>query len=117
MIQDLFFAVKMLGVTVLVVLLLQLKVGDQTLDERFQTWVKGSFAVALFQDTVDGFIAAGKDGYKEANKKLTTQMYKIKSKRNEDRGDRTLKMPVHRYNEDENGEPIPKAETSTPEIE
>jgi hypothetical protein len=59
---------RMLVLTVLVVMVMQIKIGPQkTLDDHFEGWLKNSVAVDYIQEAIDGGVALTKAGYKKAD--------------------------------------------------
>lgn len=59
---DLFFVAKCFAVTLFVVVVLQIKVGSQTLESHTVDWIHSSGFVRTLQDVAEGAIKAGKNG-------------------------------------------------------
>lgn len=70
MISDLWFVIRMVVVTSMVIIFMQVKVGEETIDKTFKEWMEGSVFVGTLQKSVDGFWAVSKDGYSNLNKNL-----------------------------------------------
>jgi hypothetical protein len=100
--KDLFFVLKMFGLTIVVALIMQARVGEKTIEDEFHQFLKTSVFVVPIQDAVDGAIAATKDGYKKADVGVKKLLSKV-SRRREDSRERTLSsvMKLKRYNEDQ----------------
>lgn len=77
MISDLFFIVRIFALTVLVVLGLQVKVGQETAEDKFHSWLQSSFIVAHLQDVIDGGVAITKAGYRQADSGIRYLLHKI----------------------------------------
>jgi hypothetical protein len=54
MISDVFFVLKMFFLTVLIVLVLQIRVGQKTIEDNFHGWVKHSIIVDYAEEAMDG---------------------------------------------------------------
>lgn len=80
MISDLWFIVRMMVVTTLVMVFMQVKVGEETIDTTFKNFLTDSMFVGALQKSVDGFLAATKDGYLAMHKNLGGVLGKISRK-------------------------------------
>lgn len=59
---DLFFAIRTFFITLVVVLILQVKIGDFTLEERSMSWVRSSAFVGQLQQMADGAVVVINSG-------------------------------------------------------
>jgi hypothetical protein len=84
--DDLFFVFKMLVLTSLVVVIFQIKSGGQTIEERFDSFLKTSILVDYIQEATDGGIILGKKGYQKADAGFHVVLAKIKRKRDQPKG-------------------------------
>jgi hypothetical protein len=99
MLKDIFFMIKMVGVTVAVVLLLQFKVGQKTVDESLHSWIADSVFVDFIQHSVEGGVTLTKAGYKKIHSGVSTTLAKFnKRHKKEERG---FNLHLKRYNEDD----------------
>ncbi len=111
MIKELLFVVKMLAVTVVVLLFLQVRVGEDTIENHFHEWVQTSVFVGFFQDTADAFLVAGKASLTKATAKASVALARI-TKRKAPADDRSLPFQLKRHNESEDEEDqMPSAST------
>lgn len=104
MISDLLFMAKMLGLTILVVLIMQFKVGEKTLDQNFHSWIADSVFVDYVQTSIDGGVALTRTGYKKVHQGVTQALNKFGKHHKKD--ERGLSLNIKRYNDrdEENGE-------------
>ncbi|MCC6278205.1 MAG: hypothetical protein IT289_09855 [Oligoflexia bacterium] len=100
MIKDAVFFIKMLGLTVLVALILQARVGQQTIEDHFDGWVKTSVIVDSIQEAIDGGILLVNAGYKKADSGLRYFFARM-TKRHEGPKERGINVDLKRYNESE----------------
>jgi hypothetical protein len=105
MIRDVFFVIRILGLTVLVSLFLQVQVGQITLEDHFQSWVKSSFVVDSLQDVIDGGVALTRAGYKKADSGVRALLSRIGRRGGEAGRDRAnafgFKLKRHYEKDDE----------------
>ncbi len=59
---DIFFVVKCFVATLVIVVLLQIKVGNRTLESHTVNWIHRSDLVHQLQDVAEGAVKAGKSG-------------------------------------------------------
>ncbi len=106
MIKDFFFMVKMLGLTILVVLVMQFKVGEKTLDQNLHAWLAESVFVDYIQTSIDGGIAVTRTGYKKMHGTIQATLNKFGKHHAKD--ERGIGMNIKRYNakdsENDNGD-------------
>jgi hypothetical protein len=84
--DDLIFVFKMLGLTALVVVIFQVRTGGQTIEERFDNFLKTSILVDYIQEATDGGIALGKRGYQKADLSIHAIMAKLKRRKDQPKG-------------------------------
>ncbi|MCM2282090.1 MAG: hypothetical protein NDI61_09615 [Bdellovibrionaceae bacterium] len=60
---DIIFAIRMLVITVVIVVLMQIKLGDATLETHAHQWMRSSAAVEALQDVSKGAVKAMSQGY------------------------------------------------------
>lgn len=95
MIGDILFFIKCLVMTFIVVILLQVKIGNMTLEERTKNWAAESSLVAPLEDVAKG----GVKGIREAWKSLTgnfSKKIKNQFENNNVPGQRTLGVKLER---------------------
>lgn len=61
---DVFFSVRMLVITIVVAVFLQIKVGGMTLETRVHAWVQSNSAVDTLRDVSRGAVKMIRVGYK-----------------------------------------------------
>ncbi len=66
--SDLFFTAKMMAITVVLVLVMQIKIGDHTLEEKSLAWIHQSSAVENLRTVASGATQAISQGYNAAAK-------------------------------------------------
>ena len=62
---DMFFVAKCFALTLFVVIVLQIKVGSQTLESHTVDWIHRSGFIHQLQDVAEGAVKAGKKGSSE----------------------------------------------------
>jgi hypothetical protein len=92
---DLFFLVKVTVVTLFVVLLMQVKIGESTLEERSRAWVATSPMVGVLQEVADGAVLLLAEGYQKVSQTMTDR-FSGKVNKEDQPGYRTLKLQVER---------------------
>ena len=65
MIGDLLFFIKTIVLTLVVIMLLQIKVGEHTLEQRATTWARKSAVAASLQEVAHGGVLALRDGWRK----------------------------------------------------
>jgi hypothetical protein len=81
MLRDIFFVLKMFVVTVLVVLVMQIHIGEKSVEDHFHSWVKHSAFIDYVEEAVDGGMALFRGIYKKADTGIHTLLAKtIRSK-------------------------------------
>ena len=105
MIKDILFVLKMFGLTVIVAMIMQARVGEKTLEDEFHHILKTSVLVDPIQEAVDGGIAATRAGYRQADAGIRKILSKV-SRRREDSRERGLHSIVNikRHYEDKENE-------------
>lgn len=61
---DIFFAIRMLVVTIVIAVLMQIKIGDMTLETHAHSWVQSSSAVESLREIAQGGVRMIRVGYK-----------------------------------------------------
>lgn len=94
MAKDVWFFVKVFIAATFVAVLLQVKIGEEKLESKFQTWVESSFVVDQLQYVVDGGVTLAVDGYDQLNKVLSSGLNRLgrDAEKKKDRGIDSLKM-------------------------
>jgi hypothetical protein len=59
---DIIFVIKTLVVTVALVVMMQIKIGPQTIEQRALAWIHHSVAVEQLQEVAAGAVKAGRKG-------------------------------------------------------
>ena len=80
--EDIFFVLKMLGLTCLVVMLMQIHLGGSTVENHFYGFLKNSIFVDYLQEATDGGVALTKKGYKEAGEGFHSLVSKLDRRHN-----------------------------------
>ena len=79
--KEIFFLLKMVGLSIVVALVLQVKVGENTTaEQQFHGWLKSSFAVEWIQVAVDGGFAIAKTGYTATKRTLDPLLARLHRK-------------------------------------
>jgi hypothetical protein len=84
--EDLFFVMKMFGLTVLVVMGMQVHTGGKTIEEHFNTWLKSSIIVDYMQEATDGGKILTQNVYKKLDTSFHAVMMKITRKKDRQKG-------------------------------
>lgn len=98
MISDAFFFLRMLVFTTLIVLFSQVKIGEQTIEDHFQGWVKSSMFVDSIQEAVDGGIALTKLSYQKIDLGMHGALAKLHSHHANKGKDRLFHFTLKRTN-------------------
>lgn len=61
---DLFFVLKSFAITAVIVVLMQIKIGPQTIEQRSLSWLHQSFLAEQLQNVAEGAVKAGREGYR-----------------------------------------------------
>ena len=80
MMKDVFYVLKMLVLTALIVMIAQVHVGQLTLEDHFDSWAKNSILVDYIEEAVDGGIAVAKATYGKADASMQLMFAKISRK-------------------------------------
>lgn len=94
MISSFFLVLKAIVLTVVIVLLMQIRVGDQTLEQKSEAWLKNSNYISYLQEAADGGMilfdqALNKlDEVLDRQKTITSEASSIISTEPETRADR-----------------------------
>lgn len=73
--KDLFFALKMLGVTVLIVSAMQIRIGDMSLEEHANEWAHSSAPVMVLREVSEGGLAAAHDVWVKLTSNIKTKYW------------------------------------------
>ncbi len=118
MIKDVFFTLRIIILTLLVAMLLQVRVGEKTIDDSMLKWIQGSIFVDFLQETIDGGIVVTKALYKKTDTGIHNLLAKISRKR-EPGHERGMSFTLKRHSENEDGEETasaPKVKTAAPKL-
>ena len=85
--RDLFFLFKMMVVTTVIALFMQVHLGEQTAETYFHGWLKSSAFVDWTQTAVDGGLILTKTAYLKAKDTVDPMIAKFSKHRNDDRRD------------------------------
>jgi hypothetical protein len=80
--DDIFFVIKMLGLTCVVVVLMQVHMGGTTLENHFYGFLKNSIFVDYLQEATDGGVALTKKGYKKADEGVHSLISRLDRRHN-----------------------------------
>lgn len=80
---DLFFFAKMIVITVVVVVLMQIKIGDSTLEYKFLNWVHTSTALEPMQQAAQGAVAVVREVWKKVTDRFSDNVTKTFDKANQ----------------------------------
>ena len=84
--EDLFFVLKMFGLTALVVMAMQVHTNGKTLEEHFNGWLKSSIIVDYMQEATDGGKILTKNVYQKMDTSFHALMTKITRKKDRQKG-------------------------------
>ena len=88
--RDLFFLGKMLILTAVVALFMQVHLGEYTAENHFHKWLKSSALVDWTQTAVDGGLIVTKTVYLKVKDQLDPVVAKLSRHRGDDRKDKKL---------------------------
>lgn len=74
--SEFFFVVKTMLITVGIVALLQIKIGQKTIEQRAVGWMHGSVAIEALRGVADGTVVAVENGYTWAKTAVDKQLGK-----------------------------------------
>jgi hypothetical protein len=122
-IGDLFFVFKMFVITCVIVVIAQVKIGQKSLEDHFQGWLKTSIFVDTVQEAIDGGVLLTKAGYKKADTEIHGVLAKVHSHHLAKSTDRLPHFSLKRFTEkaDEDFESLrpshkkPMAESQSPQ--
>src|SRR5437660_226214 len=110
MIKDFFFVLRLFAITIVVVLLMQVKVGQKTVDDHFSGWLKSSAFVDYVQEAVDGGLILTKTTYKKVDNGVHIFLSKISHRHGGNQsGERGIHFNLKRYNEGDDEEDVADA--------
>ena len=72
---DIFFVLKSLAITVVILILMQIKIGDSTMETKFHHWVNSAAVVAPLQEAADGGVALVKQAWNKVSKSFTGKTF------------------------------------------
>lgn len=109
MLSGAFFIFRMLALTVLVVLLLQFKVGEKTIEFEVHNWIQNSVFVDYVQTSIDGGVKVTKNGYQKLHASVNSIFNRMSRKGGGDKSERGIAVELKRsqqsgYGKKENGE-------------
>ena len=99
--KDIFFIFRVLMLTVAAILVFQIKVGETTLEQKSEAWVRGSALVTPLQEVADGTVVVIHKLIKKAEVFLAGRISSPKDQKAEaaddtQQGRRQLKMHLER---------------------
>ena len=74
--SEIFFVLKSILITVVIVTCLQIKIGPKTVEERSLTWMHRSVAIDALRGVADGAVVAIENGYAWGRKLVDKQLGK-----------------------------------------
>lgn len=80
--KEIVFLLKMMGLSLVVALLLQVNLGEKTAEFHFHSWLKTSALVDWLQTAVDGGISVTKAGYTVTKSTLDPFIAKLSRRKN-----------------------------------
>ena len=95
---DLFFVLRVTFITVVVVVIMQVKVGEETLEERARRWAANAPLVEVLQEVADGAVLLVAEGYQHVTASMTDRFHDKVSKEDQP-GFRTMKLHLNRRGE------------------
>jgi len=107
--KELIFLAKMIGLTIVVALAMQIHIGERTAETHFHGWLKSSAIVDWIQTAVDGGFMAAKSGYATAKHSIDPFFARFinKKPKDENGGERRLLPPLKRANEKNKDDEMP----------
>lgn len=96
--SELFFAAKMVFLTFVIVMLMQIQVGTQTLEQKTLGWIRTSSFVEQLQEVADGGIMALRQMFSFITKNMNADFLRSFDKENQ-AGYRHLKAGIARSKE------------------
>jgi hypothetical protein len=93
--RDLIFLLKIMGLTFVVVIILQIKVGEDTLEDRAMRFVAQSSLMAPVQDVADGLVVFLRQNFRDLTSKFKDNIAKP-FKKEEAPGNRSLGVQLQR---------------------
>lgn len=96
--SEIFFIIKSLVLTILIVIFMQVKVGDTTIEEKTLMWIEGSVIILPLQKIVDGGVKAVSETWKLVFGNLNSQFFNSVKQKNLP-GKRDLNLVIERSEE------------------
>lgn len=100
MIKDIFYVLKMFVITVLVVVVMQVHIGEKSIEDHFHAWVKHSVIVDYAEEALDGGTSLVRGIYQKADSGIQTLL--SKTIRKHEKKERSLGFSLKRHTEDKN---------------
>jgi hypothetical protein len=60
--QDIFFVIKCIVITTVVVIAMQMRIGHRTAEDHVMSWIHSSSVRGTLQEVAEGAVKAGKNG-------------------------------------------------------
>jgi hypothetical protein len=79
-VSEIFFVLKTMLITVVIVTCLQIKIGQRTVEERSLSWMHRSVAIDALRGVADGAVVAIENGYSWGRTFVEKQMGKSGAK-------------------------------------
>ena len=101
MLKDIFFLVKMFVLTVIVILVMQIRVGTHSIDEHFHQWVKHSVVIDYIEEAVAGGRSLSHAAYVKLDEGfhfLLGKTTRKASRKTEEKG-RSFAFGLHRHSD------------------
>jgi hypothetical protein len=105
--KDLMFLFKMMGLTVVVALLMQIHLGERTAETHFHGWLKNSAMVDWIQTAVDGGFTAVKSGYAIARHTADPFFARFSRKKVDENNERKFLPTLKRHSDKSKEEEMP----------
>lgn len=86
MMGSLFFFIRCLVITVVFVVLLQIRLGESTLEERADSWIHQSSLIGVVNDSAQGGIRLVRDGWRQLTAGWSGKFWKQKAPGSRDIG-------------------------------
>ena len=73
--SELVFTLKMAAITFVIVLLMQVRVGDTTIEDHAHLWIQTAAPVLFLRDVAEGGLAAAHDGWAKVTSGIKTKYW------------------------------------------
>ena len=96
--SELFFIIKSFVLTILIVILMQVKVGETTIEEKTLMWIESSPVVLPLQEVVEGGVKVARETWKTVFGNLNSKFFNSVKEKNTP-GKRDLNLVLERSQE------------------